>query len=129
METTTSRPPSPGDGKGQSKTSPKPRPETEAAEPAAPLPEGSRAKPGTSLLGADGQTVRISEDPAETAADRGRELGRRAADSWERLSDSWERLSSAASDLAERNPTRTALASLGVGILIGAVVGAILARD
>ena len=122
METTTSRPPSPGDGKGQSKTSPKPPPEAEAAEAAAAQSEGSRPKTGSSLLGADGQTVRISEDPAESAVDRGRELGRRAA-------DSWERLSSAASDLAERNPTRTALASLGVGILIGAVVGAILARD
>jgi hypothetical protein len=128
METTTSRPPSPGDGKGQSKTSPKPRAETEAAEPAAAQQEGSRPKTA-SLLGADGQTVRISEDLADSAGDPGRELGRRAADSWERLSDSWERLSSAASDLAERNPTRTALASLGVGILIGAVVGAILARD
>jgi hypothetical protein len=75
-----------------------------------------------SLLGADGEAIPVTEGFAESAAARGREIGRKAE-------DSWKRISTAAQGLAEENPTRTALSALGVGILVGAVIGALLARD
>jgi hypothetical protein len=121
MDTSTTKPGSLSQGMDSPKAGSNLRSDKPAAEPSAPGDKETKSQSG-SLLGADGKSIPIAEDFADTVADRGRELGRRAE-------DSWKRVSSAAQELAEQNPTRTALTALGVGILVGAVIGAILARD
>jgi hypothetical protein len=51
-----------------------------------------------------------------------RDLGRSAG-------ESWKKLSAAAGEIAKENPTRVALGALAVGLVIGAAIGALLARD
>ena len=51
-----------------------------------------------------------------------RELGRSA-------NESWRKLSAAAGETAKKNPTGTALGALAVGLIVGATIGALLARD
>ena len=125
MDTSTTKPGSPSQGMDSQKTgsslrSDAPgssvRSDKPAAEPTSAARKETRPQ-GDSLLGADGKAIPIDE-----GFDRGREFGKRAE-------ESWKRVSSAAQELAEENPTRTALTALGVGILVGAVIGAILARD
>ncbi|MEP6994379.1 MAG: hypothetical protein ABI968_07655 [Acidobacteriota bacterium] len=121
MDISTNRP---GDGRGEAKPG-KPsaglRPESATSEPGFAKKEDGEPI-AANLLGADGERIPISGGFAETVADKGRSLGRSAGKSWKRLSES-------AGDMAQRNPTRTALTALGVGIVAGAIFGMLLSRD
>ena len=105
METPTINPP--GDGKGQvRKPSVRTPSETSAPEPSAKkTPESADPE----LLGADGRSIPVSKGSTETEEALG--LGQRV------------------SGYAQRNPTQAALVSLGIGLVLGGLIGALLAKD
>jgi hypothetical protein len=70
------------------------------------------------LLAADGTPVPIERAQDEAARGVG-ELPRVAGESWKRLTE----------ELGKSNPTGLALGALGIGLVAGAVLGALLARD
>lgn len=120
---TTDKPLAAGNGRGQSKTgsaSSKNRTESGAPESTPSEREPSTPSP---LLGADGQAIPISEGGStDSVIDRGVDLGRQAGDLGKRLSTMTQ-------EYAKREPTRAVLISLGVGVVLGAVIGALLARE
>lgn len=127
METTTRRPPtSGGDGPGEGNVGKRAKEQSESRpaenRPSASPSSESRPPEKAELLGGDGQPIPIGKGFKEDTLDRGRELGRRAG-------ESWKRLSKAAETAAGRNPTRAALTAFGVGIVAGVVVGALFSRD
>jgi hypothetical protein len=123
--TTTNKPLVAGNGRGQSKTSstsPKNRPESGAPESPSTEREPSPSR-GSSLLGADGEAIPISQgDLSDSVIDRGRDLGRQAG-------ELGKRVSTVTQEYAKQQPGRAVLISLGVGVVLGAVIGALLARD
>ena len=101
-----------------------PRPST-AQTKAQGTPIVSPATPagnGGSLLGSDGRAIEIVEEGAGRALHQGKQLARKAGESLTDFSEPLVRF-------AERNPTRAALATLGVGLVAGALIGAWLKRD
>ena len=125
METTTQKPPtSPGDGRGEGSASKRTGVSAERNEPkpAQAQREESKAEaPGAELLAADGSPIPIGRGEGRTMEDI-REFGRSAG-------ESWRKLSAAAGETAKKNPTGTALGALAVGLIVGATIGALLARD
>ena len=123
METTTQKPPtSPGDGRGENSVSKRAGVPTDRNEPK-PSPS-TREEPkaeGSGLLAADGSSIAIG-DGERRAIEGIRDFGRSA-------SESWRKLSAAAEETARKNPTGTALGALAVGLIAGAAIGALLARD
>ena len=127
METTTHKPPtSPGDGRGQATSASRPSPRTEEPISKLAIPAESAAgnvTEGSELLTADGEPIPIGRgEVSRKAAERGRELGRRASASWNRWSEAME-------DAAKRNPRRTLWTSLGVGVVAGVLLGKLMTRD
>jgi hypothetical protein len=124
MERTTQGPPtSPGDGRGEGvpKRS-SPSAERNDSKPAvSPQAEPKAVGSGADLLAADGSSIPIGGGEGQTMQGV-RDLGRSAA-------ESLKKLSAAAEETARRNPTRAALAALAVGLVVGAAIGALLARD
>jgi hypothetical protein len=125
METTTQKPPtSPGDGRGEGSVSHRAGASTDRNEPKPPQSSREEPKteaPGSGLLAADGSSLSIG-DGERRAMEGIREFGRSAG-------DSWRKLSAAAEKTARKNPTGTALGALAVGLIAGATIGALLARD
>ena len=125
METTTQKPPtSPGDGRGEGSVSKRAGTSTDRNEPKpsqSQREEPEAEAPAGSLLAADGSSIRIGDEEHRTTEGI-RELGRSAG-------ESWKKLSTAAEEIAQKNPTGTALGALAVGLIAGVTIGALLARD
>ena len=125
METTTQKPPtSTGDGRGEGSVSKRTGASAERNDPKPIQASWEESKPessGADLLAADGSPISIEREEGQTMEGI-RELGRSA-------SESWRKLSAAAGETAKKNPTATALGALAVGLIAGATIGALLARD
>ena len=128
METTTHKPPtSPGDGRGQAGSAGRPStrpPEEPISQPAISAESAAaKATEGSELLAADGKPIPIGRgEISRKAAERRRELGRRASASWKHWSDALE-------DAAKRDPKKTLWTSLGVGVVAGVLLGKLMSRD
>jgi hypothetical protein len=127
METpiSTDKPLAAGNGRGQSKTgstSSKNRTESGAPE-STPTEREPSTSQGSSPRGADGQTIPISEGGlTDSVIDRGRGLGRQAGELGKRVSTMTQ-------EYTKREPTRSVLISLGVGVVLGTVIGILFSRD
>ncbi|HEY1251108.1 MAG TPA: hypothetical protein VGH97_07935 [Thermoanaerobaculia bacterium] len=117
MDTLMDRPAaSPGDGRGEGTVS-----GASSGQPGGPASAEKTGKSDVELLAADGTRVPI-ENVREKALRSGRQAGRYANDSWKKMRRSAE-------ELGKTNPTGLALGSLAVGLVAGAVLGALLSRD
>ncbi len=81
--------------------------------------------PASGLLGPDGEAARLekgAEGILNSAREKGQEMGRRAEDTW---SDA----TSGIGQFVKSEPMTAALTSLGIGVVLGVILGAIIARD
>jgi hypothetical protein len=83
--------------------------------------ETETERPRADLVGADGSAIPVSRGEDRT---RGGDL-----ESGRSSEGSWRKVSAAAGDLAKRNPSGAALGAFAIGIVAGAAIGALLARD
>ena len=112
---TTDKPLAAGNGRGRSKTgSTSSKNRTESG-----VPEST----ASSLLGADGEAIPISEGgSSDSVVDRDRDLSRQAGELGKRVSTMTQ-------EYTKREPARAVLISLGVGVVLGAVIGILVSRD
>ncbi len=118
METTTHKPPtSPGDGRGPAGSAGRPssRPEEPISKPAIPAESAAaNATEGSELLAADGKPIPIRRgEISRKAAERGRELGRRASASWKTWSEALEDAAKSGSQNKRSGPPSASVSSRG----------------
>jgi ElaB/YqjD/DUF883 family membrane-anchored ribosome-binding protein len=106
-----------------------PAPQQQSKPLAPPVSGAGDRAPSTgtagTVLGPDGEAAHLEKDvqgALETARNAGREIRENAQETWSDFASRLDRF-------VLENPRAASLTSLGIGLVVGAMVGAIIAKD